>query len=224
MRKQKRAADLGDLSKGYRNKSGALLLMLVLLSLSISSRLFGQPKHINAPVIRHELDRIYREDQLNRYKLVAMDQNWNDSLQVAYDSLWALQKSLDRQHMLTIDQLQTTYGWDDLMRLPDTAKQVIFLVIQHSDSLHMIKYLPLINRSAQKGDLPKEDYALLQDRVSLMQGGKQYFGSQIYWDSKQNQYLPLPVLGGREAAEKRRRVLGIETLVHYLDRCNKAPN
>jgi len=141
---------------------------------------------------------------------------------VSYDSLWAAQNELDRQGMLAIEGLQNKYGWDILMTLPDTAKRVIFLVIQHSDSLHMVQYLPLLKRSVQHGDLPGDDYALLKDRVGLMQSGKQYFGSQVYWNLQQKKYAPLPIRGGVGAAEKRRVTLGLETLTSYLKRCNNA--
>jgi hypothetical protein len=192
------------------------------LPLTPANRLFGQK--IDRPAVSHLLDSIHHEDQLNRDRLVAMDQNWNDSLQESYDALWATQKQIDRHNMLAIEDLHNKYGWDTLMTLPDTAKLVIFLVIQHSDSLHLVKYLPLLKRSVRQGDLPGQDYALLKDRVTLMVSGKQYFGSQLYWDGKQKKYLPLPITGGAAAAERRRVTLGLETLEAYLDRCNNGTN
>jgi len=169
-----------------------------------------------------QLDSMAVKDQALRGQLVKMDQHWHDSLQSSYDSLWGLQKAYDKSNMKTVDALNRRYGWHKLMQLGKGPRSIIFLIIQHSDSLHQIKYLPFVKASVQSGTLPGYDYALLKDRIGLMQQKKQYYGTQYYWDQMQKKYVPFDIIGGYKAAEKRRAALGMDSLAVYLELANRS--
>ena len=59
----------------------------------------------------------------------------------------------------------------------------VFLVIQHSDSLTQVTYLPMMRTAVQQGAARAEDLALLEDRVLTEQGKPQIYGSQVRMDS-----------------------------------------
>jgi hypothetical protein len=87
-----------------------------------------------------------------------------------------------------------------------------FLVIQHSDTATMVKYLPVIKQLYEKGETSGENYALLYDRVFVNRNkGQQYYGTQV--NSETN--TPYPIKNEINV-DKRRKELGMEPLKDYL--------
>jgi hypothetical protein len=65
----------------------------------------------------------------------------------------------------------------------------------------------------RNGELSRQQYALLTDRVLLAQGKKQRYGSQV--EVKDGQSVPLP-LDDAEHVDARRATMGLEPLADYL--------
>jgi hypothetical protein len=55
---------------------------------------------------------------------------------------------------------------------------VVWLVIQHADLLYQEKYLPLIAKTVEAGELAKVPLRMLIDRIYHKKTGQQIFGSQ----------------------------------------------
>ncbi|GAB3347953.1 hypothetical protein GCM10027566_02850 [Arachidicoccus ginsenosidivorans] len=215
-------------TNGKSKQHGWLKMMPALLGLRVIILLFlgAAPylllaQHFDKNEVTIQLDSMAIKDQALRERLVYMDQHWHDSMQTAYDSLWARQNAQDQCNMLAIEALNKRYGWQQLMELYDQAKSTIFLVIQHSDSLHQVKFLPLIYQSVKMRALPPNDYALLKDRVTLLQSKRQYYGTQCYFDQQQNKFVPFAIIGGKVAADKRMAALGMDSLAVYLEFVNR---
>lgn len=187
----------------------------LLLMSGVTAPLRAQPKQLEG--LSRLLKHIYTRDQSLRNQLVVMDRDWQEGFQRDYDSLWSLQNYYDSVNIQVIDSLEDVYSWNGLMGLEDTSKYVIFMVIQHGDALHQKRYLPLILSAVRSSKMPPDYYALLKDRLMLGESNQQFYGTQLYWDDKKQQYLPFKIVGGQAAAEQRRKALKMSSLTEYLN-------
>ncbi len=95
------------------------------------------------------------------------------------DSLWGVINEKDSVNLLIVTGILTRKGWLGPDEVGERASMAIFLVIQHSDSLTQVTWLPAMRRAAQQGKARAEDLALLEDRVLTEQGKGQPYGSQV---------------------------------------------
>jgi hypothetical protein len=87
--------------------------------------------------------------------------------------------------------------------------------------------LKTIEKEAIKGNIEKDDYAHLLDRVLLAKGEQQLYGTQVEYDTINNQKAIPKNLYKPEECNERRAKLGIETLEDYLklvDKTHKKQN
>ena len=96
-----------------------------------------------------------------------------------------------------------------------TQKQMtaIWLVLQHSTYKHMKKYFPQIEEAVKNGDLSKQQYALMKDRILMDEGKPQIYGSQI-------KNGKLYKLENPETVNERRKEMGMKTIENYLKHFN----
>ena len=103
-------------------------------------------------------------------------------------------------------------GMPTLKEVTQEQMNAIWLGLQHnSDSKYRIKYFPLIEKAVANGDLNKEQYALMKDRVLMEEGKPQMYGSQI----KNGKLYDLK---SPEGVNKRRKEMGMEPIEDYLKR------
>ena len=171
--------------------------------------------------VTEELKNMYNRDQDLREELVQIEQNWNNHSQKISDSLWAQVTMLDSLNLLSLNKMQENYGWDSLMGLDDFSKYTIFLIIQHADANRQRYYFPLIFDAVKAKKLPPEDFALLKDRLELSISGKQYYGTQYFWDSKKDANVLFPFKIKKDKVEKLRKKLGLPRLSEYIESINR---
>lgn len=159
----------------------AVILALLLLAAAPSA--LAQPR-LNAG-LKRELDSIY-----------AVDQKWRSMLfdprrRFRLDSLaWALgvtRESLptyiprqmlrtDSLNALRIRAILKQYGYPGKSLVGEPTNEAAWYVIQHSEAID--RYLPLIKKAANKGELPFYLYAQMLDRQLMRQGKEQLYGTQ----------------------------------------------
>jgi hypothetical protein len=94
-----------------------------------------------------------------------------------YDS--AKQTPLDRKNERLINQLYDQYGsYLGTTLVGKAYNSVMWSVIQHSRLATMERYLPVIHKAVQAGELPETPLRMLIDRIHANKTGKQVFGSQ----------------------------------------------
>ena len=96
-----------------------------------------------------------------------------------------------------------------------TQKQMtaIWLGLQHTNKKIRKKYFPYIEEAVENGDLSKEQYALMKDRILMEEGKPQIYGSQI-------KNGKLYKLENPEAVNERRKEMGMGTIEDYLRNFN----
>lgn len=85
----------------------------------------------------------------------------------------------------------------------------IWLALQHTDKKYRKKYFPLIEEAVNNGDLSKQKYALMKDRILMDDGQPQLYGSQL----KNGKLFKLEA---PEKVNERRKEMGMEPLENYL--------
>lgn len=185
--------------------SNIWFLLFILLSPIIS---FGQ----NKKSLRNELLEIYRTDQHYREQLSKMGLSDPNFMNV-----WSKQSKIDSINLLRVIQIIDSIGYPGKSMVGETANEAVFLVIQHSELKYQEKYLPLIKKVAESGELAWKHVAKMIDRVLVEKGEKQIYGTQIspIKDPKTGfltdrfQFSPIE---GPKNVNKRRREVGLETI------------
>jgi hypothetical protein len=111
--------------------------------------------------------------------------------------------------------LLTEVGWIDVKRFGYSASHAAALLAQHSrDVPLMMAVVPAVERDAKAGLMDQELYALLFDRLELLLGERQRYGTQLGWDDD-NRPLLLPVEDSSRV-DALRQTLGMEPVGKYL--------
>jgi|SRR6056297_273719 len=102
-------------------------------------------------------------------------------------------------------------GMPTLNEVNQEQMDAIWLGLQHTENKYRIKYFPLIEKAVKNGDLSKEQYALMKDRILMDEGKPQIFGSQIKNGKLYDLEEP-------ETVNERRQEMGLEPIEDYLKR------
>lgn len=137
--------------------------------------------------LMEEFDHIRYEDQRYRQEMRGVEEKhgW-ESPQM--DSLWVLQNEADSINTIRICELIDEKGYPGRSLVGDGHASTGFLVIQHADLEIQEKYLPIITKAADDGELNWSSVALLVDRVNMRNGKPQIYGSQVSRHPETNEY------------------------------------
>ncbi|MCH7415461.1 hypothetical protein MM213_18315 [Belliella sp. R4-6] len=102
-------------------------------------------------------------------------------------------------------------GMPTLNEINQQQMNAIWLGLQHTENKYRVKYFPLIEKAVKNGDLSKEQYALMKDRILMDAGKPQIYGSQL-------KNGKLYKLDAPETVNERRKEIGLEPLEDYLKR------
>ncbi|MBK9213009.1 MAG: hypothetical protein IPO14_08695 [Saprospiraceae bacterium] len=123
---------------------------------------------------------------------------------------------LDTINMRHIDDILLRYGRYPGKKLVDELSDVVASVIQHSPYANQAKYLPYIKKAVYDYDLSSEYLVVMTDRIKVIEGKPQLYGSQIVYDEEKKKEVLYNYQGTIQEVEKRRESLGLITLKKYL--------
>jgi hypothetical protein len=155
-----------------------LLCLLALPALTYAQR-------VSNPRLKHELDSLYRLDQVYRAAMFADNkQHLLDSMAAAQhlpvaevqQKLIGLMLAADSSDMRRVRAIIQRYGYPGKKLVGTPTNEAAFFVIQHSNSIS--HYLPLIKQAADQGELPFRLYAMMLDRQLMNTGKAQVYGTQ----------------------------------------------
>jgi len=119
--------------------------------------------------------------------------------------------NIDSENLATVISLIENCGMPTLAEVSEIQMSAIWLVFQHSNNANRKKYLPMLKVAAEKGDLSKRQIAMMEDRILMLDGKPQIYGTQILNDSLYTIIEP-------EKVNKRRAEIGFEPLEDYVSR------
>lgn len=97
---------------------------------------------------------------------------------------WKKQFVLDSVNQIMAKEIFADYGYPNRNLVGVEYESVFFYVIQHSSLPMMEKFLPIIKNEIDNKRLDPQFYPLLHDRVNMLNGKPQEFGTQTVKNSK----------------------------------------
>lgn len=167
-------------------------------------------KEIVEPVLPIEIDCNEVQEILTKVHSLDQDMRVNGN---------GIDSNIDRENLVTVVSIIEKCGMPTLKEVNQEQMSAIWLVFQHADNYHRKKYLPQLKKSAQNGDLRKSQMALMEDRILMMDGKPQIYGSQISED-RENGGWKIYDLQNPETVDKRRAEIGMQPLSEYVRQWN----
>jgi hypothetical protein len=161
--------------------------------------------------VRAELEAMHHSDQKVRegYK-IGMDQK---ELRGYLEKL----EIVDTANQLRLDEIVKQHGWPETKDVGTKAVRGAFLVVQHAPQQYKKRYFTMVQKAMERGDLPKSEFAKLDDRVRMNDGQPQRYGTQItdiagirtFWQIEDEANV-----------DKRRAEIGLEPMAELARRSN----
>lgn len=167
--------------------------------------------------VESELAKVYNEDQnIRKQYLTSMRQIPKDSLTT--DSLGKVMIGVDSINQIAVSKVLKGYNSNQLLTLSDSSITTIFAVVQHSNVLYQDKHFPFIKQAFKNGQIKKQLYVLLLDRMEMYKGNDQVYGTQIITTTTGYSFVS-PVVDPVNL-DKRRQAMGMPKMQSYLNRYN----
>jgi hypothetical protein len=156
--------------------------------------------------IRQELVRLGGEDQSLRQGLTP--EKMQDTL------LLAEMLRGDSARTARLQYIIEEYGWPDSSRVGSDGARAAFVILQHSPNHEFQKkMMPVLERLAERGDVPRDDAAMLIDRVLMHDSLPQRYGTQFQMVDGR---LVLYEVQDEVLLEERRKSMGLPPLEEYM--------
>ncbi len=113
------------------------------------------------------------------------------------------------------------YGWPGKSLVGETGARNAWLIAQHAISLPELQRncLKILKVQANKGEVPLDQIAMLEDRIRIFEGKKQIYGTQFDWDEN-NQMSPNPI-ENPEKVDILRKGMGLPPLSETITKQRK---
>ncbi|MEN9611098.1 MAG: hypothetical protein RLZZ628_1912 [Bacteroidota bacterium] len=161
-------------------------------------------------LLQTQLIDIQQNDQNNRIHLSRISKKYGyDS-----DTVKHFSHQMEYEDSLNLIQVRAVldkYGWLGADQIGSLAVDGLWRIIQHSTLPVQQKYLPLLRATARRKQASMEHLALLEDKVAVREGRKQWYGTQFRYDPIMK-ISHLEPLDAPELVDKRRATMGMEPL------------
>lgn len=173
----------------------------------------------------------YTTDQLNsrwaNSAAAARDPDARSLFWRVYTEQWALQAgeiseaethAILRRNSDWLKAVLARIGWFDISRYGAEASQAAWLIVQHSDHDRAWQEQVLADLAPRvaRGDMQRNYYAYLVDRVAVGMGRPQTYGTQGRCQGRGN--LQLFEVIDRDNLDRRRAEMGLESIADYTVR------
>jgi hypothetical protein len=176
-----------------------------------------QPDDNERASIQKEIARRMKQEQDVRFKAMEADKN----SPTGFDETAALAMvAIDQENTNRLVELIQDVGWLSKARFGGETRLGAFLIVQHSGSIRLMRtVLPLFEEEAKKNPELGQSYALLYDRVQIILGRKQRYGSQALPNPDDTQTIGR--LENRARVNEWRKKMGMEPLEVYAKELGK---
>ncbi|MBK9105213.1 MAG: hypothetical protein IPL92_11755 [Saprospiraceae bacterium] len=90
---------------------------------------------------------------------------------------------------------------------------LIYILIHAEDTASMIKYIPILKERCLEGEAEWNTWAMLYDKLRLLQNLPQLYGMQSVFIDPERTQLQLYKIDDINAVNGRRRVIGLEPIL-----------
>ncbi len=121
-------------------------------------------------------------------------------------------ESVDKENLVEIEKIIAEHGYPGKSLVGEKAAGAAWTVIQHNDPATQKKYLEVMNRAVESGDLNGALVATTVDRILVAEGKLQTYGTQFH--EVNGEMVPFPIEDEAHVDERRAKV-GLQTLAEY---------
>ncbi len=154
---------------------------MLLLATACSSKKVAIPD-LERDALKKELQEIKESDQQCRRAAAELRRKNNGLRTPEEDALWSEQVMLDSLNMVRVEQIMAKYGYPGRSLAGEDLKSVCAFVIIHNPESQE-KYLDVLWTEAKKGNIDKREIAVLEDRINMLKGKKQQYGTAMKSDT-----------------------------------------
>ncbi|MBU2929724.1 MULTISPECIES: DUF6624 domain-containing protein [Flavobacteriaceae] len=177
--------------------------------------------------LRKQIIEIYKKEIVEPIKLINIDCSEIQNILTNVHSLdqdmrkngKGIDPKIDRDNLVKVVSIIEKCGMPSLENVSTEQMSTIWLVFQHADNFHRKKYLPQLKESAENGNIRKSQIALMEDRILMMDGKPQIYGSQISKNQDTGEWM-IYDLKEPENVDKRRTEVGLGPLSEYVKNWN----
>jgi hypothetical protein len=160
---------------------------------------------IAQPGLRDELLEMEKIDQLARNKI-----DWNNPQVALVEEM----QRIDRKNAKRLAEIVDEHGWPGKSLVGEDGARAAWLIVQHAThDTDLMKRCLAKMRALPKTEVAAKDVAYLVDRVELLQGRKQIYGTQLRINKGE---LVLEPIDDPDRVDERRAVIGLGPLADYI--------
>ena len=190
------------------------LLFVVLGGLIMSPHPADAQDSVNEP-LRAELLEMGRRDQEIRDKLVPLLSTQSSGRpSEEFMALVTQQRAVDKTNISRLGEIVEAHGWPGKTLVGEEASNVARMLVQHADSEHQKRYLPILKAAASAGEASAWGVAMLEDRIRINSGEKQLYGSQF--ERGPDGQCRITPMDDPSRVDERRQAVGLPPMREYL--------
>jgi hypothetical protein len=130
-------------------------------------------------------------------------------------ALWTAKDELNQKNARELDSIIRVKGWPKISDVGQSGARAAFLIVQHSNLELQEKYLPTIKALCEIKEARWSGYALMYDRVQVLQKKPQLYGSQLDYNTSTQKFELFPIEDEKNV-DKRRAEMGLGPLADYV--------
>lgn len=120
---------------------------------------------------------------------------------------------IDSENQEEINSILQKYGWIQKSKIGEKASESIFYVIQHSPAEIIEKYYPQLESLAIINEASRIHSAMMKDRLLMMKGRKQIYGTQASTLLYANGILAIWPIENPEIVDSLRKEIGFDQTI-----------
>jgi len=163
------------------------------------------------------LDSVLISDQEYRWGIHLQPKAIQEKMQKAIKENEEKIKVTDKRNIKIVTEILDKYGFLGPKDIGMKGYFALVFTMQHADKDIQKRYLPLFYNAVQQEKLIPLHFAMLADRVAVLHGAPQMYGTQISFSRKSADVLPLL---NPDSVEVWRKRVGMEPLGSYLKKIN----
>lgn len=158
--------------------------------------------------LREELLALAAEDLRVREELAADG--------TLHDGYHPRMEEVHRRNAERLRQILAQVAWPGVRLVGQDGARAAWLILQHAIGAPDLQRrgLELLDRAAERGEVPRDQVAMLEDRIRMFEGRRQRYGTQFDWD-EQGMMSPVPI-EDREYVDERRAEMGLPSLAEQI--------
>ncbi len=120
-------------------------------------------------------------------------------------------EAVHRTHAARLVELVAAHGWPGRALVGDAAASAAWRILQHAigEPAVMRRLAPVVAAAAARGDVAPAEAAMLEDRIAVLEGRAQRYGTQYDWDESLTAMVPMIGVEAPDTLDARRAAVGL---------------